>query len=215
MLTSQYKVNFNLILNILITLPIYAILLLASSFINKVYILENFIKVYFTLNFVVFPVQITFTFDHISFFFIIILLFGIGFAIFSERFFYQNFMHLDKLLMIYLIGISLFFAFTTQNILFFFFFFESILIPISYLIIKYGSFKKNQKAVLYLVTYTFIGSLFFIIAITLIYLEYNTLNFELIECLNSIISFNNNSKIIWLCLFFAFLIKVPSYPFHV
>lgn len=106
-------------------------------------------------------------------------------------------------------------AFSTRNFLWFYICFESVLIPMLYLILVKGS--NHEKRVLagyYLVLYTVIFSIPLLIAI--IYLgiisgSYDILDIKLIM---PQLSFEAECWIFW-SLFLGFAVKVPLFPFHI
>ena len=105
----------------------------------------------------------------------------------------------------------LYVCFLTQNILTFYICFEATLIPLTLILLKYGSRQRKSYATKYLFIYTAAGSLFFLIAICIIFCNTGSFNFSDIYLSNY--SFTTQ-KILWLLFFISFAVKMPTYPFH-
>lgn len=103
--------------------------------------------------------------------------------------------------------------FTTLDILVFYMFFESVLMPMFIMIGVWGStYSGRVKAAYYFFLYTLAGSILFLFAIIVIYLETGTTNLELL--LN--IEFSTKKQIIlWVCTFLGFAVKIPLFPIHI
>lgn len=107
--------------------------------------------------------------------------------------------------------------FTTNILLHFYIFFESVLIPMYFLLGIWGLRPRKIHAAYQFFLYTFAGSLFMLLAI--LYLENLGLKegFLTISSLNYLFLDLNwfESRVLWLCFFIAFAIKVPMVPFHI
>ena len=104
------------------------------------------------------------------------------------------------------------FVFLIQDIVFFFISFEAILIPMFYLIGFFGSRNKKLSAVYQFFQYTLLGSLFLFIGMTILYINTGSTDYQII--LSN--TFNlETQKILFLCFFISFAIKVPMLPFHI
>lgn len=104
-------------------------------------------------------------------------------------------------------------VFLTFDLFFFYFWFESILIPMFFLIGIWGKNSRKINAVYYFFILTVIGSIFFLISIIYIYINFNTTNIFQLIFLNN---FNNKQQLyLWLSFFLAFAVKVPIFPFHI
>ena len=111
------------------------------------------------------------------------------------------------LLTFFLIG-----SFTVLNLLVFFVFFESI-VPLMFLIIGvFGSRLQKVRAAHYFFIYTIIGSLFMLLAILWIGLNFNTLNYQDLIWIR-IDDFSQ--KMLWLGFFLALASKLPLVPFRI
>jgi NADH:ubiquinone oxidoreductase subunit 4 (subunit M) len=109
-------------------------------------------------------------------------------------------------------GALLIFVFSVLDVLVFYIFFESILIPMFFVIGIWGSRTRKIKAAYQFFLYTLIGSVLMLLAIFLIYFEAGTTDFQLL--LN--VSFSEKKQIIlWLAFFASFAVKVPMVPFHI
>ena len=109
-------------------------------------------------------------------------------------------------------GAILIFVFSVLDVLVFYIFFESILIPMFFVIGIWGSRTRKIKAAYQLFIYTLIGSVLMLLAIFLIYFEAGTTDFQLL--LN--VPFSEKKQIIlWLAFFASFAVKVPMVPFHI
>lgn len=127
-----------------------------------------------------------------------------------------NYIQIIKLLIILL--------FSSLDLFVFFITFELILIPMFFLITKFGSkyqyFLPRLEAGIRFFLFTMLGSILMLIGIIIFYIKYGTTNNELLNYyINDMIYMNNPSnifvlKLIWLFLFFSFLIKIPMFPFH-
>ena len=109
-------------------------------------------------------------------------------------------------------GSLLVFVFSALDILLFYVFFESILMPMFFVIGIWGSRTRKIKAAYQFFLYTLIGSVLMLLAIFLIYFEAGTTDLQLL--LN--ISFSDKKQIVLFLAFFAsFAVKVPMVPFHI
>lgn len=99
--------------------------------------------------------------------------------------------------------------FNTQNILTFYILFESILIPVIMIIGIYGSRRRKNKAVNYIILLTLIGSLITLISILMIWNITGTLEKPSIQLTKE------SEKILFIMMFISFAIKTPIIPFHI
>jgi len=118
------------------------------------------------------------------------------------------------LILIFIIQFLSFYFFTTENILMFYIFFESVLIPMYFLIGIWGLRHRKIHAAYQFFLYTFAGSLFMLISILYMKFLFGTF------IINDLRFFSNNLslfeyKIIWLSFFLGFAIKTPMIPFHI
>jgi len=109
-------------------------------------------------------------------------------------------------------GSLLIFVFSVLDVLVFYVFFESILIPMFFVIGIWGSRTRKIKAAYQFFIYTLVGSVLMLLAIFLIYFEAGTTDFQLL--LN--VSFSEKKQmVLWLAFFASFAVKVPMVPFHI
>jgi proton-translocating NADH-quinone oxidoreductase chain M len=119
-----------------------------------------------------------------------------------------------KLIIINLILLEfcLLIAFTVIDLFFFCLFFESLLIPMFFIILFWGTRERRIKALTYFFIYTIFGSIFLLIVLFILFFELQSTNFLIL--LTTAISFQKQ-KVIWICLFLVFAIKIPIFPFHI
>ncbi len=103
-------------------------------------------------------------------------------------------------------------AFSSLNLLLFFIFFEAILIPM-YLIIGIWGGENRIYASIKFFLYTFLGSIFMLLAMIYIYTKTDSFDFQTLYQITPKFSFEEQ-KWLWLAMAFAFAIKVPMVPFH-
>jgi len=102
-------------------------------------------------------------------------------------------------------------AFCILDLLLFYIFFESVLIPMYFIIGVWGSRERKIRAAYFLFLYTLLGSVLMLLAILYIYIKVGTTNYEVILTY----SFSKpEQNILWLAFFFSFATKVPMVPVH-
>lgn len=102
-------------------------------------------------------------------------------------------------------------AFSALNLLLFYGFFEVILIPMYLIIGVWGGGNRIYAAVKFFL-YTFLGSVFLLVALIYIYSSYNT--FDIAELSTKMNPEFGVGKFLWLAMFISFAVKVPMIPFH-
>nr|YP_010954444.1 NADH dehydrogenase subunit 4 [Ostrocerca truncata]WMV02007.1 NADH dehydrogenase subunit 4 [Ostrocerca truncata] len=112
------------------------------------------------------------------------------------------------LLMILLLLILLYCTFSTTNLFMFYLFFESSLIPTLFLILGWGYQPERLQAGVYLLFYTLLASLPLLVGIFYIYKSNDSLYIPLLY------SMNISNFLFYLCLIFAFLVKMPMFLVH-
>jgi NADH-ubiquinone oxidoreductase chain 4 len=147
---------------------------------NKSVFLYQFLESYY-LNFQFFNnFEYLVGIDNISLFFLLLTSFILPICILYLRQF-LNYKYFKKLIInLYLIVFFLFQVFSVLDLFLFYFFFESILIPMFFIIIIFGSRYRKIRAVYLLILYTFIGSIFMLIGLILIYFEVGSFNMILL-----------------------------------
>lgn len=103
-------------------------------------------------------------------------------------------------------------CFASINLLLFYIFFEAMLIPM-YIIIGYFGGKNRIYAAFKFFLYTFLASIFFLIAIIYIYINIGTFDmrymFDNADYLSRLMP-----RWVWIAIFIAMAVKVPMVPFH-
>lgn len=119
----------------------------------------------------------------------------------------NNFSNIFLFIVIILL-ILLYLTFSSINIFIFYLFFESSLIPTLFLILGWGYQPERLQAGVYLLFYTLLASLPLLVGIFFIFDQLNTLEIMLLA--------NDSflSLFIYLCLIFAFLVKIPIFLVH-
>lgn len=114
--------------------------------------------------------------------------------------------------LLYLITFLLVNVFTVLDLFLFYIFFESILIPMFFIISIWGSRDRKIHAAYQFFLYTLVGSLLMLLGIIYVYLSMGTTHIYIIV--------NNNftdfeSYVLWLSFFASFAVKVPMLPVHI
>ena len=112
-----------------------------------------------------------------------------------------------------LMDLCLLIIFSILDLFLFSYFFESLIILIFYLIVRWGSRKRRVKALGYFIIYTLFGSVFLFVILFMTYYEIKTFN-VFILMLQSDKLILLSSTVWWGCLFIVFAIKLPIIPFH-
>lgn len=121
---------------------------------------------------------------------------------------------------IFLLEFASFQFFCVPNYFWMYIYFELSLLPIFILIIFWGSNRWKVHAAYQMVIFTFVGSLFLLAGVFLLFIKIWSFNcFDIFyvtqaDSLNTIFS-TFEKKIIWLLLFIGFAVKTPLYPFHI
>ncbi len=105
-------------------------------------------------------------------------------------------------------------TFVAMDLFLFYIFWESVLIPMYFLIGIWGGPRKEYAAVKFLL-YTLAGSVLMLIGILFIYFTSNPHTFNMLELARITPTFNIQLQVIlFLAFYVAFAIKVPVFPFH-
>lgn len=105
----------------------------------------------------------------------------------------------------------LIFAFSTRSILYFFIFFESTLMPMFYIINRWGRRQRRIHANYYFLLYTITGSSFLFIGILLLFGTVGSFN---VDVITEVAIGLNRQIMIWALLFIGFAAKLPLPPLH-
>lgn len=103
-------------------------------------------------------------------------------------------------------------TFTTLDLFYFYVFFESLLIPMFILIGVWGARERKIKAAYLFFLYTLFGSLVMLFGVIYLYFITGSTNYFVL--LNALLS-PDQQRLIWICFFMAFAVKMPLYPFHI
>lgn len=100
--------------------------------------------------------------------------------------------------------------FCATDLLLFYIFFEALLIPMFFIIGIWGG-ERRIYATLKFFLYTFLGSVFLLLAILYIFFQTNTFDIEQLSTYH----FSYQDQLwLWLAFFVAFAVKVPMWPLH-
>lgn len=205
--------NLSLILHLNFNLVLlnYQMLSTISFFLfNNLFSLDcfiNWLSLYFSISFAFNAV------DNLSLWFILLTTFLLP-PSFLYSYYYVNESWKNLRLyifLLYLLNFLLIWFFLTTNILIFYILFEIILIPVFLLILIWGSRSRKILASLYFFLYTFVGSIFFLLAIFILYSITGSYDF------NILLNYSYSSEIqvlLWPCIAISLMIKIPMFPFH-
>lgn len=111
-----------------------------------------------------------------------------------------------------LIELLLVLTFTTMDLFCFYIFFEAVLIPMFFIIGRWGSRARRVKAAYAFFLYTLFGSLFMLFGLFYLYMLTGSTNFFILLDVNIPVE---AQKLVWCCFFMAFAVKVPMFPLHI
>nr|YP_010710919.1 NADH dehydrogenase subunit 4 [Ochlerotatus serratus]WDA91146.1 NADH dehydrogenase subunit 4 [Ochlerotatus serratus] len=121
---------------------------------------------------------------------------------------YNNYINLFLFMIVFLL-LMLIFTFSSMSMFMFYLFFESSLIPTLFLILGWGYQPERLQAGIYLLFYTLLASLPLLIGIFFIKNDNYTMNFIMLSYKNLY-----NLEFLYLCMVFAFLVKMPMFLVH-
>nr|AKN78892.1 NADH dehydrogenase subunit 4 [Ochlerotatus vigilax] len=121
---------------------------------------------------------------------------------------YNNYINLFLFMILFLL-LMLIFTFSSMSMFMFYLFFESSLIPTLFLILGWGYQPERLQAGIYLLFYTLLASLPLLIGIFYIKNDNYTMNFIMLSYKNLY-----NLEFLYLCMVFAFLVKMPMFLVH-
>jgi len=110
-----------------------------------------------------------------------------------------------------LLEVFLILSFSALDIITFFIFFESVLIPMFFIIGIWGSRQRRVRASFLFFLYTLFGSIFLFFSLLILYYDTGTTS---ISVLSKTFVDYDKQIIIWLFLFFSFSVKIPIIPVH-
>lgn len=121
--------------------------------------------------------------------------------------------------LLFVLQVGMYGVFASQNLVLFFLFFELTLVPMFFLIGKWGRFESERAGYQFLI-YNGLGSAFLLFVIAVLFARTGTVNYT---DLANIIPFGYNTvspisdklkMVLLICLLIAFAIKLPLFPFH-
>lgn len=113
----------------------------------------------------------------------------------------------------FLMQFALLGVFASLNAILFYFFWELALLPIYYIVYKWGNGKDLSKTFIRFFVYTFVGSLFILAAFILFAVETKSGSFEITEMAKT--SLTGNTQILYtIFLVIGFGVKIPIFPLH-
>ena len=111
-----------------------------------------------------------------------------------------------------LIELLLVLTFSVLDLFLFCIFFESLLLPMFFIILWWGSRERRIKALTYFVLYTLLGSVFLVVSLFLVYFETGSTSYYI---LLAWYPEQSTAVLLWALLFVVFAIKIPIFPFHI
>ncbi|ODG91958.1 NADH-quinone oxidoreductase subunit M [Gottfriedia luciferensis] len=121
--------------------------------------------------------------------------------------------------LLFILQVGMFGVFAAQNLVLFFLFFELTLVPMFFLIGKWGRFDSERAGYQFLI-YNGLGSAFLLFVIAVLFARTGTTNYEVLANIipmgqQTISPISEHLKMVLLiCLLIAFAIKLPLFPFH-
>ena len=104
-----------------------------------------------------------------------------------------------------------FLSFSSLDLFLFFIFFESVLIPMFFIIGFWGSRQRKIRASFMFFLFTLFGSITMFISLFIIYYQTGSTDFRIISITEYTVF---QERIFWLAFFLAFAVKVPMLPIH-
>lgn len=199
------------------TIKIFVNFLCLTVFLMSVSTLHNFIPnigmnyqyVYEIQLIPQYSLNLSFGVNGLNIFFWMLVSFIMAICVYAAEAIDENY----KEFIIYLLLIETFLilTFLSKNLFFFYVFFESVLIPMYFLIGLWGSRERKINAAYYIFLYTLLGSFFLLFGILYVYNLTGTLDNSIL--LNTFIKVEDQ-KFLWIFFFLPFAIKIPMFPFH-
>jgi len=107
-------------------------------------------------------------------------------------------------------------VFMSLDFLLFFVFWETVLVPMYFIIAIWGGERKQYAAMKFII-YTLIGSVLMLLGILMLYFEhfmqFRSYSFDIVELLRTEVPVNIQWWVFW-AFFVGFAVKVPMFPFH-
>lgn len=171
---------------------------------------STFQFVFFLPGYGAYNISLAFGLDGISLIFLMLTLFTFPLCFLSAWTVQKK----SKQFFTYLLAMELLLVltFTTLDIFYFYVFFESLLIPMFIMIGVWGARERKIKAAYFFFLYTLFGSLFMLFGILYLYFLVGSTNYFVL--LHVFVDLEQ-AKLLWLCFFIAFAVKIPLFPFHI
>lgn len=148
--------------------------------------------------------------DGVSLFFILLSTFLVPLCLLTA--WKKEFKYLSDYCFYFIIlEIFLILSFSALDIITFFIFFESILIPMFFIIGIWGSRQRRVRAAFLFFLYTLFGSIFLFFSLLILYYDTGTTSFSILAKTDVPLE---KQLVIWLFLFFSFSVKIPTIPVH-
>nr|YP_010155479.1 NADH dehydrogenase subunit 4 [Haemagogus tropicalis]QQX45059.1 NADH dehydrogenase subunit 4 [Haemagogus tropicalis] len=177
---------------------------------NLVFLITGLFMISISSNYYFCNISYYFGLDMISYGLILLSLWICGLMLMaSEKIIYfNNYINLFLFMIMFLL-LMLIFTFSSMSLFMFYLFFESSLIPTLFLILGWGYQPERLQAGIYLLFYTLLASLPLLIGIFFL----KSKNFTMFYFM---LSYKNlyNLEFLYLCLVFAFLVKMPMFLVH-
>ena len=172
-------------------------------------VLNEAVQIQVVTVFEIYSNKIAFCIDNVSLVLIVLTCF-INFVCITISLELPNFKRFA--LCFFVMSLFLFIVWTSFDVFIFYIFFESVLIPMFFVISFWGSRARKIRAAYLFFMYTVAGSLPMLLAILYIYSKTGTTNVFALQAVN-FFSFSEQ-KWLWLAFFLAFAVKVPMCPLH-
>lgn len=172
----------------------------------------------FSANFVI-PffrnaMEFSFSFDGLSLIFICLTAFVTFLCICISWYSYRRDFHYTLIILLLITQFLIVIAFSTLDLILFYIAFESVLIPLFFLVGIFGSRERRIKAAYYLMFYTLFGSVPFLIGLLYIWYKTGQTNLLLLEPFLYGSFSQQELTLLWFLFLPGFAFKIPLYPFH-
>nr|ATD85997.1 NADH dehydrogenase subunit 4 [Sophonia linealis] len=168
-------------------------------------ILLSFLMIYYNSFFVL--ISYFLAVDNISYMLICLTILISSLMVFSMHSIYGQYNSNYYLVLNLILCFCLIVVFSVTNMLIMYMYFEFSLIPLVIMIVGWGYQPERLISGLYLFFYTLFASLPFLLVLIYMYMNFNSLFFD------SFFGYSMNI-ILYFCLIFAFLVKLPMFMFH-
>ena len=155
-----------------------------------------------------------FSFDGLSVTFIALTTFIISLCICVSWFSYKREFSYTLIILLFITQFLIIIVFSTVDLILFYIAFESVLIPLFFLVGIFGSRERRIKAAYYLMFYTLFGSIPFLLGLLYIWYKTGQTNILLLEPLLYGVFSSEELAFLWFLFLPGFAFKVPLYPFH-